>query len=243
MIKIPDHLRTLQEPWLEGQHEDIQHHIRLGHRVAKTESDYFVVDHSQIQTPIDIATYVRLKSVIDEEYFEMPETEEGMIARFRALFVQPPKTAEETALDDFLEDKGVGLNTTRQVPPEAFDMARDIFMLLPEHHLGGDEFRTLMMGSSTNNPYAAHEYDTVMMGMPSMAAKRNFACLLLHNIGHAFYESLRKNGKKRMMQHYFHITDHPGPRLAVDYLAKDPRGNRPYRCGTPEFCAEFYLFY
>lgn len=265
MIKrIPDFLRELREPWLVSVPEELQKHIRFNARICNMHKDlpegiqypgfegkdYFIADYASagggtiIGHPIDEETCKALEQLAKQEYF--------------------PKEYDVQAYTDlaeFLEARGVDLSlefaekekypeiVRRHIPKEVFQMTKEIYELLPEHHFGHEHFKELRLSGWGNGAAKCSKYDDPVVHMFEFAvkgARRNYAGLLLHETGHAHFEFLRNDRNRLGEDIYECFKELKGSRgmkpFAIDYL-HGLQSRLLSISNVDEFAAEVYLLY
>jgi hypothetical protein len=271
IIKIPDILRELRKPWLEGVPEDLQRHIRFNAEIASgldclpeelqnhfhskldklKEIEHFLADYMSagggtiLGHSVDKETFEALHGLAQQEYF--------------------PKEFDFNAYEElrkFLEAKGVELSLARHrevekekfpeiaeesIPKEVFQLTKKILSLLPEHHLGHRHFKELRIGGWGNGAAKCSEYQDPVVHMFKFAvngARRNYAGLLLHETGHSHLEFLNEAGLARgIFEGYIELPHETSFRpFAVDYLL-GPESRLDEAQGLTEFAAELYLLY
>jgi hypothetical protein len=248
--QIPGYLRSLREPWLaDVASVRLAGLIRFASTLAVHDGHKTVVQYTSggagtiIEEPVDDATHAKLEALIKREYFD--------------------KAYDDGARDElkaFLASRGVELIvSSKHVPRGAYEFARALLGLLPADHVANDSFRALELGGWGRGAAKCSEFDGSTVRMFSFAIKgprRNFAALLLHETGHAFFAELAVRDPSAMAELvdlYRRIVKHSpvtdfhteielmpfaadyllGAQSRVDETLSDPR----------EFAAEVYLLY
>jgi hypothetical protein len=151
-------------------------------------------------------------------------------------------------LSAFLSTRGVGItsgakNTFDSVSFEAFELTLSILKLIPDHHFGGYQFQQLCIGGWSGSAAKTSEYveengRVHMYDFATKGPRRNYAALLLHEIGHSFEHLLSYKDFRRLKESYLSRI----PLLGIDYLLGE--SERISNQGSfPEFIAETYLSY
>jgi len=187
------------------------------------------------------------------------------------LYLQPrAESKEQTAfaqekLRAFLKERGVVLESgngsydNQKLPNlhhSTYELILEVLSLLPDHHLTSEHFSKLSLGGwgggaakcSQYIDQEVHIYQFVLRG-----ARRNLIGILLHEVGHSFYEMLsfdqkqalhnfRKLLARKSKSDIFGVAK-PELVLAADFL-HGPESRIPYSLGTTkEFIPESYMHY
>ncbi len=248
--RIPQFLRELRTPWLtDVPPGPLAGHVRFASALTAREDRRTVVRYTSggsgtiIEESLDEPTYAALGELIRREYFR--------------------KTYDDGAREElaaFLASRGVDLlMSSKHVPRKAFEFAREILGLLPAGHLDHGSFRTLELGGWGHGAAKCSEYDDGTVQMFSFAVKgprRNFAALLLHETGHAYFAELGVADHAALVglfELYSEIVaGSPGSDFfvdtdlmpfAVDYLLGVQSRVSETLSDAREFAAEVYLLY
>ena len=248
--RIPDYLRGLREPWLADVTSlRLAGRIRFASTLAVHDGRKTRVQYNTggagtiIEEPVDDATYAALKALMEREYFE--------------------KVYDDKARDEFkafLASRGVELIvSSKHVPRGAYEFARELLGLLPADHVAHDSFRAIELGGWGHGAAKCSEFDDRTVRMFSFAVKgprRNFAALLLHETGHAYFAELivadpsamaevvdlHREVVKHSPVSDFHTEIELMP-FAADYLLGAQSRVDETLSDPREFAAEVYLLY
>jgi len=250
IVKIPDFLRELREPWLKGVDSELQRHIRFNTELTPDGSIYDYLSGGGgtiIGKNIDEKTFHELERLTEREYFSR-EFDDSEYSDFKS-FLKERGVDLSLRLNENITTKDFPDLIKRVVPKEVFLMTKDIYELIPNHHFGHEHFKELRLSGWGHGAAKCSEYDNPTVHMFTFAvrgARTNYSTLLLHETGHAHLESLDDTSKKGLAECLKDIRKMPGnfySLFAVDYLfgvnsrAKNALGN------LEEFAAETYLLY
>ncbi|MCZ6689988.1 MAG: hypothetical protein O7H41_10325 [Planctomycetota bacterium] len=126
-----------------------------------------------------------------------------------------------------------------------YRIAFEIFSFLPFEHLSGKEISAIQLGGWGPDSAKASAYDDACVMMYDFAvkgARRTFAGLLLHELGHAHERRLPKAERRRLAE-VFQVLSKEDALIGVEFLL-DGKARKIYqRASINEFLAESYLIY
>ncbi len=249
--EIPEVLKRLREAWFgDDVPSELQFHVRFASGLSERGGRLHVVRFASagqgtiIEEAVDREKYDALRALMDREYFPREYADAAAAAE----------------LGRFLERRGVELKLSkRRIPAELVTVTREVCEVLPEEHFGDGTFHILEIGGWGHGAAKASEYLDGKVHLFSFAVKgprRNYAALLLHEIGHAGFARLERTrpglaeGVREDLSQIRALAPHADREMlaafvpfALDYLLGP--GSRVEECifEPAEFAAELYLMY
>lgn len=245
--RIPKELRELQKSWLKGCDPFVEQWVRDMTRpeIRELGGKWLVSGKGCGGTGKIGRVDKRLRELL-------------MKATEAEYFAPEPSAKACDRLRDFLSKQGVGLEvlpseergvslevlSIEEVPGGAFEAALVAFAILPPHHFGHDDFKTLRIERSREKP----EFDEGVycrngkMNLSNtlvLGAKRNFLAFLLHGMGHALQCILGKDDEAQLAE----LSAAISPKFAVDFHLGDEARVAVQGLSPSEFIAEGYLHY
>ncbi len=240
MIKpIPPELKTLQYPWFdESVPENIQEHVRLGHKI-----DNF------LGNPIVTGWLTGGAGTVNWRK-PSPQTLMGLIEQTqKQYFPEIPGEEGKPELEEFLNGLGVLLNCHNDISSPVFELSYKLLSILPPEHLGHPFFRELELGGWGNGDAKQSEHSGKKVHIFQSAIHgpiRNFCALLMHEVGHAYDNLIREDHpllRRELLKEYHSLIINHSPFLGVDYLWGEKARIENYKDAPTEFVAENYLIY
>ncbi|MFA6461230.1 MAG: hypothetical protein WCV90_03100 [Candidatus Woesearchaeota archaeon] len=238
-ISLPPELRILQYPWFDDSiPENIQEHVRLGHRI-----DHF------LGNPIVTGWLTGGAGTINWRK-PSPQTLVGLVEQVEKQYF-PENSGEEgkSELKEFLSGLGVSLNSHSDVSSPIFGLSYKLLSILPPEHLGHPYFRELELGGWGNGDakQSGHLGDKVhLYQSATQGPVRNFVALLIHEVGHAYDNLIDQSSPllhKALLKEYRSLVLSNSPFLGIDYLLGEPARIDNCKDAPQEFIAENYLIY
>jgi hypothetical protein len=226
----------------------VQEHIRFASAMSQRNGKAYVVRFASggqgtiVEEPVAPRLAEELAEVMRREYLN-------------GLYIVEDDVAD---LRKHLAGLGVELvlSSTR-IPREAIDIVTAVSRALPAAHFGHDHFRILELGGWGHGSAKASEHSGSKVHLFTFATKgprRNFAGLMLHEIGHAHYDRIAASdpeavaamgaAQRTILAHTKNATRASDLMpFAVDYLLGPDSRVQECVIDIREFAAEFYLLY
>ncbi len=260
-IILPPSVRELQKPFFSKKIDpNLETLLRFNGAVHRYEDDIPVARH-----------YLSggAGTIMGEPVSEAYAAEFDALSKI--LYLRPRVESKEKTtfaqeqLRAFLKERGVvlesrnGSHDGQKLPNlhhSTYELILEVLSLLPDHHFSHEHFTKLTLGGwgggaakcSQYIDSEVHIYKFVLQG-----ARRNLIGILLHEVGHSFFETLSKEQKqalhnfrkmlaRKSNSDIFGVAK-PELVLAADFLY-GLESRIPYSLGsTNEFGPESYLHY
>jgi hypothetical protein len=251
MREMPPAVRELEQPWesltgrISGLTEEIEREFRFGQSVIALEGRYRMGGNlkggsSAMWIPADRSAFFAYLEWRDRH--GMPRVKDRrafkrlhrMLGSRGVRLINGSWSGSEQESRNFSEKRGY-----------LYGLTHDVLSLLPEAHLRRPQFRVLQIGGwgPDGAKASAYEDGTVMMyDFAVNGARRTYAGLLLHEMGHAQEAAF---GAKALsgLESAFRAIGRAGAVLGLEYLL-DARARKVYQLrALGEFLAETYLIY
>lgn len=238
-VKIPTFLEELRTPWMQGVNSRIQEGIRFSSQLFEYKPGCFrIIEYMSGGAGTIISK-------------DIPKQEAEIFQNIKKKEYYPPnKEADLSKLKSFLINKSINLKIKDvYISEQAVTQTLEIMELLPENHLRNSHFKELILGGWGGGAAKGSEYDKPTVHIFSFAidgARRNFLCMLLHEIGHSFFSYITSESpslKKRMELLFKNLDLSHFRNLAIDFIFGKSSRLTQISSSASEFYAEFYLWY
>jgi hypothetical protein len=246
---MPLEFRALRRAWPSQRERvpdltgELEKEFRFGQRIAKTDRGYFM--GGPIKGGTSSMWYPASKG--DYKAYEKWRKVEGLV-----------EGRDDEALERLqrlLESHGVELVTrhsSRQQDGEPFPgfgplyaLCADALEALPPSHLGRSSFKRLQLGGWGPDGAKASAYDrgaVLMYEFAVRGARRTFAGLLLHELGHPHEHALQPLARETLRNLYKVVND-ADAFLGLEFLLEASTRRLHQKFVFEEFLAETYLIY
>jgi hypothetical protein len=251
MYEMPPAVRELAVPWeslsgrITGLTEEIEREFRFGQSVISLEGRYRMGGNLKGGSS---AMWIPAERSAFDAYLEWRETQGMPRVKDRRAFKR---------LKRFLAARGVKLvngswsgseQETRNFSEKRgylYGLTLEILSRLPDAHVRRDQFRQLQIGGWGPDGAKASAYDDGAVMMYDFAvngARRTYAGLLLHELGHV-QEAAFGSETLGALEEAYRVIARTGAVIGVEYLL-DAHARKLYQLRAfGEFLAETYMIY
>ncbi|RME88645.1 MAG: hypothetical protein D6785_00660 [Planctomycetota bacterium] len=253
ILSLAPEIKALKEPWpslgdeIPGLTEKLERAFRQGQGVFFTIKGYLLGGNIKGGSSCIWRKTTKDIYKIYKEWYQR----EGFRERISGK--------ERERLKNFLKDHNIILlegdrsarnadpkeNIRIMIPDECYALTYEILTHLPPHHLINPYFQKLQIGGwgpDSAKGSAFHNNTVMMYDLTVHGAKRTYAAILLHEIGHAHALLLEDDQQKELYEHFSALSK-TEDWIGLEYYLGSNIRKEYQKNHFNEFLAETYLHY
>lgn len=247
--RMPLELRELRRPWPSQRErvpnltDELEKEFRFGQRIARTDRGYFMGGPikggtSSMWYPSSREDYKAYKSWRKVEAVVEGRDDEALERLQRLLEARGVElaTRQSSRHEDGVPFAGFG---------PLYALMADALEALPPSHLARPSFKRLQVGGWGPDGAKASAYDrgsVLMYDFAVRGARRTFAGLFLHEMGHPHEQALEPGLRDRLKRLY-KVVNEADAFLGLEFLLEASTRRLHQKFVFEEFLAETYLIY